>query len=96
MARASIRASSRDSIARKEAFDAANSLRRLQSRRVRANRDADFKGGFVDSLPSLIRFLIVVGALVAIAYGIMVALVAFVTPQPREMTYTIPAQRLNK
>ncbi|MDP3552627.1 oxidoreductase [Methylocystis sp.] len=47
-------------------------------------------------MPSLIRFLIIVGAIVAIAYGAMVALVAYVTPQPRQMTYTIPAQRLNK
>jgi hypothetical protein len=38
----------------------------------------------------------VVGAIAAIVYGVMIALVAFVTPQPREMTYTIPAQRLNK
>jgi hypothetical protein len=29
-------------------------------------------------------------------YGVMVTLVAYVTPQPRQMTYTIPAQRLNK
>ncbi len=47
-------------------------------------------------MPSLIRFLIVVGAIVAIVYGVMVALVTYVTPQPRQMTYTIPAQRLNK
>jgi hypothetical protein len=47
-------------------------------------------------LPSLIRFLIIVGAIVAIVYGVMVALVTYVTPQPRQMTYTIPAQRLNK
>jgi hypothetical protein len=47
-------------------------------------------------LPSLIRFLIIVGAIVAIVYGVMVALVSYVTPQPRQMTYTIPAQRLNK
>lgn len=47
-------------------------------------------------MPSLIRFLIVVGAIAAIIYGIMIALVSFVTPQPRQMTYTIPAQRLNK
>jgi hypothetical protein len=37
-------------------------------------------------LPSLIRFLIVVGAIVAIVYGVMVTLVAYVTPQPRQMT----------
>lgn len=53
-------------------------------------------GGRVESLPSLIRFLIVVAAVAAIVYGVMVALVTYVTPQPRQMTYTIPAQRLNK
>jgi hypothetical protein len=47
-------------------------------------------------LPSLIRFLVLVAALVALVYGAMIAVVQFVTPQPREMTYTIPAQRLNK
>jgi hypothetical protein len=47
-------------------------------------------------LPSLLRILAIVVVLVALAYGAMVAVVAFVTPQPREMTYTIPAQRLNK
>jgi hypothetical protein len=52
--------------------------------------------GRVESLPSLIRFLIVVAAVAAIVYGVMIALVTYVTPQPRQMTYTIPAQRLNK
>lgn len=47
-------------------------------------------------LPSLLRFLAIVAALVALAYGAMVAIVSAVQPQPREMTYTIPAQRLNK
>ena len=47
-------------------------------------------------MPSLLRFLAIVGAIVAIVYGAMVAVVSFVTPQPREMTYTIPVQRLNK
>ncbi len=42
------------------------------------------------------RFLILIGALVALAYGGMFALVTFVTPQPREMTQTIPPARLNK
>lgn len=48
------------------------------------------------SLPSLLRFLAIVAAIVALAYGAMVAIVSVVTPQPREMTYTIPTQRLNK
>jgi ABC-type Na+ efflux pump permease subunit len=47
-------------------------------------------------LPSLLRFLVIVAAIVALAYGAMVAVVSVVTPQPREMSYTIPAQRLNK
>jgi hypothetical protein len=47
-------------------------------------------------LPSLLRFLAVVAMIVALVYGAMVAIVSFVTPQPREMSFTIPAQRLNK
>ena len=41
-------------------------------------------------MPSLIRFLIVIGVLAALAWGGMYALVRFVEPQPREMTQTIP------
>jgi hypothetical protein len=47
-------------------------------------------------LPSLLRFLAIVATIVALVYGAMLAVVSFVTPQPREMSYTIPAQRLNK
>ncbi|PPD44596.1 MAG: oxidoreductase [Methylocystis sp.] len=47
-------------------------------------------------MPSLIRFLAIVGIIVALVYGAMIAVVSFVTPQPREMTYSIPPQRLNK
>lgn len=47
-------------------------------------------------MPSLVRFLVVIGVLAALVYGAMIALVSFVTPQPREMTQTIPASRLNK
>lgn len=47
-------------------------------------------------MPSLLRFLAIVAAIIALVYGAMVAVVTFVTPQPREMTYTIPAPRLNK
>lgn len=47
-------------------------------------------------MPSLIRFLITIGLLAALAYGAMLALVTFVTPQPREMTQTISPTRLNK
>jgi len=47
-------------------------------------------------VPSLIRFLFVVGILVGLVWGGMLALVAFVEPQPREMTQTIPPNRLNR
>lgn len=47
-------------------------------------------------MPSLFRLLAIIGVIAAIVYGVMIALVTFVTPQPREMIYTIPAQRLNK
>jgi hypothetical protein len=49
-----------------------------------------------DSVPSLIRFLVIVGVLAALGYAGMFALVNFVTPQPREMTQTISPARLNK
>jgi hypothetical protein len=48
------------------------------------------------ALPSLLRFLVVVAAIVVLTYSAMVAVVSLVTPQPREMTYAIPTQRLNK
>ena len=46
-------------------------------------------------MPSLVRFLIVVGALAALVYGAMLALVAFVEPVPRPMEQAIPAAKLN-
>jgi hypothetical protein len=36
------------------------------------------------------------GILAGIAYGVMIALVTFIEPQPREMSQTIPPARLNK
>ena len=46
-------------------------------------------------MPSLVRFLIVVGVIVALAYGTMAALVAFVEPTPRPMEQAIPSAKLN-
>ena len=40
-------------------------------------------------MPSLFRFLFVLGLLAALVYGGMIALVTFVQVQPREMTQTI-------
>jgi len=45
-------------------------------------------------VPSLFRFLIIVGVLAGAVYGAMWAVVAYVEPQPREMTQTLPANRL--
>lgn len=47
-------------------------------------------------MPSLFRFLVLVGILAGLAYGAMFALVTFVQPQPRDMTQTLPASKLNK
>jgi hypothetical protein len=47
-------------------------------------------------VPSLIRFLLIIGFLAGLVYGGMIALVTFVEPQPREMSQSIPPARLNK
>jgi hypothetical protein len=45
-------------------------------------------------MPSLMRFLTVVGAIAALGFATLFALATFVEPRPREMTVTIPSQRL--
>ena len=47
-------------------------------------------------MPSLIRFLVILGILIGSVYGGMVALTIFVEPKPREMTVKIPAKKLNQ
>jgi hypothetical protein len=47
-------------------------------------------------MPSLFRFLTVVAVLGGIVYGAIFALANFVTPTPREMTVTIPADKFLK
>lgn len=46
------------------------------------------------ALPSLIRFLLLLGVLAAVGWGSMLALVTFVEPEQREMTQVVPAQKL--
>jgi len=48
------------------------------------------------TMPSLIRLLMVLGLLGGAAYGAMFALANFVQPKQREMSITIPQQRLTK
>jgi len=47
-------------------------------------------------MPSLFRFLFVVGVIAGLAVSAMAALVAFVEPQPREMSQPLPANKLNR
>lgn len=47
-------------------------------------------------MPSLIRFLVVVALLAGLAYAGLWALANLVEPQPREMTETIPPDRIAK
>jgi hypothetical protein len=47
-------------------------------------------------MPSLLRFLLVVGVLVGVIYGAIYALASFVEPTPREITVTVPRDILTK
>ena len=47
-------------------------------------------------MPSLFRFLFVLGLLAALVYGGMIALVTFVQVQPREITETIQLPKPGK
>ena len=47
-------------------------------------------------MPTLIRFFIIVGALAGLVYGGMVALVANVKVQPREMTQIVEIPKAPK
>ncbi len=47
-------------------------------------------------MPSLIRFLTVVAVIAALAFAGLWSLANFVGPQPREMTVTIPQERIGK
>lgn len=45
-------------------------------------------------MPSLIKFLTIVGVLAGLVFAGMVTLVSFVEPQPREMTQMLPPAKL--
>jgi hypothetical protein len=47
-------------------------------------------------MPSLFRLLVVLGLLGGVAYGAIFALATLVEPKPREITVTIPQDRLAK
>jgi len=50
----------------------------------------------VDAMPSLIRFLTVVGIIGGVIYGGIYALANYVQPKPREMTVSVPPDRFQK
>ncbi|HSR78463.1 MAG TPA: histidine kinase [Xanthobacteraceae bacterium] len=47
-------------------------------------------------MPSLFRFLLVIGIIGGLGYGVIFALATFVNPQPREITVTVPPDRFYK
>lgn len=47
-------------------------------------------------MPSLFRFLTVVGIIAGVSYGVVFALANFVNPKPREITVTIPPDKFLK
>ena len=47
-------------------------------------------------MPSLFRFLMVVAVIGGIIYGAIFALANFVNPKPREISFTIPADKFLK
>jgi ABC-type amino acid transport system permease subunit len=47
-------------------------------------------------MPTLFRFLTVVAVIGGLIYGAIFALANLVTPKPREMTVTVPADKFLK
>lgn len=47
-------------------------------------------------MPSLIRLIFFIGLMGGFAYGAVFALATFVEPKPREITVTIPQDKLMK
>jgi hypothetical protein len=50
----------------------------------------------VDTMPSLLRFLLVLGILAGAGYGAMYALAYWYDPKPREITISVPPDRFSK
>jgi len=47
-------------------------------------------------MPSLMRLLVTLGLLTGLAYGVMFSLATYVKPKPREISVTIPHERMAK
>jgi hypothetical protein len=63
-------------------------------------RQADVQLGAAErvfeTMPSLIRLIVALGLLFGLAYGAMFSLATFVQPKPREITVTLPPEKLAK
>ena len=47
-------------------------------------------------MPSLLRFITVIGIIFGIGYAVIYSLATFIDPKPREITITIPADKFVK
>jgi hypothetical protein len=47
-------------------------------------------------MPSLLRFLTVIGIIFGVCYGVVYMLATYVNPKPRVITVTIPPDRFVK
>ena len=47
-------------------------------------------------MPSLFRFLLVIGIIGGLGYGVIFALATLVNPKPREIMVTVPPDRFYK
>ena len=45
-------------------------------------------------MPTLFRLILIIAVMAGLVYGGMIALVTYVHVQPREMTQTVPASKL--
>lgn len=50
----------------------------------------------VPAMTTLFRLLVTLIVLGALGFGGMIALVTFVDPKPRDMSYSIPSDRFNR
>jgi hypothetical protein len=47
-------------------------------------------------MPSLMRFLLVIGIIFGVGYAVIFALATMVDPKPREITVTVPPDKFVK
>jgi len=47
-------------------------------------------------MPSLMRFLLVIGIIFGIGYAVVFALATLIDPKPREITVTVPPDKFVK